>query len=275
MKSGDSGSWVVDASTYEVYGHVVATDAFGEAYVIPLRDTLRQMKKQLDVESVSLPTEDEVCDWLLKYRGTFPVIPYSTDSPGFMLPTPCDEANEARRETDVDNTCRALEVKDPTCAKSTNVNQSAPATKQKPKRGLTGFALSSHLSRLGSPLKAVLVRLRGQKNRKQLPEKHPARSKLYRPPQHRPPMRRPEYCDEDSHSSSLSMDQVGDQLVIRHSSLPISDDHAIGHHHTGLLSIDRDTVNYSPSSSHYHDSGYSSMMPTSPVSPNPFAAVEG
>lgn len=244
----------------------MATDAFGEAYVIPLRDTLRQMKKQLDVESVSLPTEAEVCEWLLKYRRTFPVIPYSTASPGFMLPTPW-EANEARRETEVDHTCRALEVEDPTCAKSTNANQSPPAKKQKPERGLTRFALSSHLSRLGSPLKAVWVRLRGQKNRKQLPEKHPAWSGLFTLPSEGPVLRLSGDCAEDSHSSPLSKDQVDDQVVMSHSCLPITDDHTICDRHTGVLC---DTDDYSQLSSFYHDSGYSSVAPTAPVSPDVF-----
>ncbi|MCJ1264523.1 hypothetical protein MMC22_004395 [Lobaria immixta] len=261
LKSGDSGSWVVGASTYEVYGHVVATDAFGEAYVIPLRDTLRQMKTQLDVESVSLPTEDEVCDWLLKYRGTSPIVPWSTASPGVMLSTPWDEANEAQKETEVDHTCRALEVKDPTCAKSTNANQSAPATKQKPKKGLTGFTLSSRLRRLGSPLKAVWAQLRGQKNRKELPEKHPAWSELFERPFEGPVPELSSGCAEDSHSSPLSKDQLDDQLVIRHSSLPISDDYAIGLHHSGLQSM-CDTDDCSQSLRNFHDSGYSSATTT-------------
>ncbi|PHH79456.1 hypothetical protein CDD82_2375 [Ophiocordyceps australis] len=33
IKDGDSGSWVVDQETRQVYGYVVATDAFGDAYV--------------------------------------------------------------------------------------------------------------------------------------------------------------------------------------------------------------------------------------------------
>jgi hypothetical protein len=36
IRDANSGSWVVDALSYEVYGHLVASDAFREGYVIPL-----------------------------------------------------------------------------------------------------------------------------------------------------------------------------------------------------------------------------------------------
>lgn len=64
MNSGDCGSWVVDSHTYEVYGHVVALDAFGEAYVIPIKETLRCIEKQLSAQRVCLPRQDEVQEWI-------------------------------------------------------------------------------------------------------------------------------------------------------------------------------------------------------------------
>lgn len=42
--------------THEVYGHVIAADVFGEAYVVPLEATFRQIREQLGVKSVCLPT---------------------------------------------------------------------------------------------------------------------------------------------------------------------------------------------------------------------------
>ncbi|KAK4691824.1 hypothetical protein P7C71_g5262, partial [Lecanoromycetidae sp. Uapishka_2] len=60
LNPGDCGSWVVDKETYEVYGHVVAVDALGEAYIVPLNATLRDMKRQLAAYSVSLPTKADV-----------------------------------------------------------------------------------------------------------------------------------------------------------------------------------------------------------------------
>ncbi|KAH8599530.1 hypothetical protein B0O99DRAFT_495741, partial [Bisporella sp. PMI_857] len=35
---GDSGAWVTDNETHEVYGHVVASEAFGRAHIIPMND---------------------------------------------------------------------------------------------------------------------------------------------------------------------------------------------------------------------------------------------
>lgn len=61
FKPGDCGSWVADSETKEVYGHVVAADAFGDVYVVPIGAALRSIKKQLRAETVVLPTVDE---WL-------------------------------------------------------------------------------------------------------------------------------------------------------------------------------------------------------------------
>ncbi len=57
---GDSGSWVVDEKTHEVYGHLVASDMFGEGYVIPLYATFHDMQIRLDVESVDLPSAIDI-----------------------------------------------------------------------------------------------------------------------------------------------------------------------------------------------------------------------
>ncbi|TAQ87663.1 hypothetical protein B7494_g4008 [Chlorociboria aeruginascens] len=60
LQPGDCGSWVVDAHTHNVYGHVVATDAFGEAYVIPFDATLEDVSLRLGAESVSLPMDEDI-----------------------------------------------------------------------------------------------------------------------------------------------------------------------------------------------------------------------
>ncbi|KAH9207027.1 hypothetical protein DL95DRAFT_469064 [Leptodontidium sp. 2 PMI_412] len=41
LKQGDYGAWVRDVSSYEVYGHIVAIDDFGEAYVVPMCHTFQ------------------------------------------------------------------------------------------------------------------------------------------------------------------------------------------------------------------------------------------
>ena len=56
LNSGDCGSWVVDNVTHEVYGHVIASDILGDAYVVPLNATFQHMKEQFLAESVELPT---------------------------------------------------------------------------------------------------------------------------------------------------------------------------------------------------------------------------
>ena len=64
IDAGDCGSWVVDPVTHEVHGHVVASDTFGDAYVIPLDSTFRDIKQQLAADEVCLPTEREVLEWI-------------------------------------------------------------------------------------------------------------------------------------------------------------------------------------------------------------------
>ncbi|CZR35671.1 uncharacterized protein FPRO_00206 [Fusarium proliferatum ET1] len=60
LNPGDSGSWVVDAKTSVLYGHVVSTDAFGEAQVMPIRSTLDSIKVQMNATRVFLPNIDEI-----------------------------------------------------------------------------------------------------------------------------------------------------------------------------------------------------------------------
>jgi hypothetical protein len=49
IRDGNSGSWVVDTLSYEVYGHLVVSDAFREGYVIPLamKMMVEMLKKPL------------------------------------------------------------------------------------------------------------------------------------------------------------------------------------------------------------------------------------
>lgn len=67
LNAGDCGSWVVDPSTCEVYGHVVASDAMGDSYIVPLSATLRDMEKKLGADTVSLPTEADIHTWLAQH----------------------------------------------------------------------------------------------------------------------------------------------------------------------------------------------------------------
>ena len=66
LNAGDCGSWVVDELTCEVYGHVVASDAMGDTYVVPLNATLRDMEEKL-AAAVVLPTETDIHTWLAQH----------------------------------------------------------------------------------------------------------------------------------------------------------------------------------------------------------------
>ncbi|KAG4416220.1 hypothetical protein IFR04_010623 [Cadophora malorum] len=52
---GDCGSLIADQDTLEVYGHVVASNPLGEAYVVPLQNTLNQISNALGAKESSLP----------------------------------------------------------------------------------------------------------------------------------------------------------------------------------------------------------------------------
>jgi hypothetical protein len=56
VAEGDSGAWVVHAAASELYGHVVATDALGDAYVLPALATFENMRECLGAAAVTLPT---------------------------------------------------------------------------------------------------------------------------------------------------------------------------------------------------------------------------
>jgi hypothetical protein len=56
MQTGDSGSWVVDAESLELYGHVVASNVFGQVYVVPIGDIFEDIRHRLSAQSVSLPS---------------------------------------------------------------------------------------------------------------------------------------------------------------------------------------------------------------------------
>jgi hypothetical protein len=57
--SGDSGAWVVDYLTGELYGHLIASDVFGVAYVIPINDIFQDIQLRLSLEGVKLPASHQ------------------------------------------------------------------------------------------------------------------------------------------------------------------------------------------------------------------------
>jgi hypothetical protein len=56
---GDSGGWVVDEISHEVYGHLIAADLFGDGYVVPLLDSLEDIKERLGAQLVDFPPSND------------------------------------------------------------------------------------------------------------------------------------------------------------------------------------------------------------------------
>ena len=63
---GDSGAWVVNPVSMEVFGHVVATDVTGDVYVVPMYRSLEEMRGRLGVEAVDLPGTADLLDAALR-----------------------------------------------------------------------------------------------------------------------------------------------------------------------------------------------------------------
>lgn len=60
LEYGDCGALVVDQETLDIYGHVIGSDSFGSACVVPLAHTMRQLKSAFDVSDVKLPTAEDL-----------------------------------------------------------------------------------------------------------------------------------------------------------------------------------------------------------------------
>ncbi|CAO2655216.1 Nn.00g102800.m01.CDS01 [Neocucurbitaria sp. VM-36] len=59
VREGDSGAWIVHAAAPDLYGHVVATNVFGDAYVMPALQTFENMRECLGATSVTLPNASD------------------------------------------------------------------------------------------------------------------------------------------------------------------------------------------------------------------------
>lgn len=59
VREGDSGAWVVGSAYHEVFGHIVAADMFGDAYVLPLEETFEAIRKSLGAASVQLASPQD------------------------------------------------------------------------------------------------------------------------------------------------------------------------------------------------------------------------
>lgn len=60
LEKGHSGAWVVEAHTSKVYGHVVASDALGDGYIIPMLNILACIRAVTGAKVVDLATTLDV-----------------------------------------------------------------------------------------------------------------------------------------------------------------------------------------------------------------------
>ncbi|RSL51317.1 hypothetical protein CEP53_008473 [Fusarium sp. AF-6] len=91
IQDGDSGSWVVNEVTLEVYGYVVAADSFGGGYVIPLLEAFRSIGASLGSFSVRLAITADMA--AVKLEGD----PYAACG----LPSPFQEAEQHDEQANV------------------------------------------------------------------------------------------------------------------------------------------------------------------------------
>jgi hypothetical protein len=64
---GDCGSLIVSQETLEIYGHVVASNPLGEAYVAPLRNTFHQIRDAFGAKELSLPSPGPLTENLVAH----------------------------------------------------------------------------------------------------------------------------------------------------------------------------------------------------------------
>ena len=70
LRPGECGAWVVDADTGELYGHVVASDDLGQAYVVPAQLTFKDIQESLKALAVDVPSYSELCAHALTMLDT-------------------------------------------------------------------------------------------------------------------------------------------------------------------------------------------------------------
>ncbi|QGI64160.1 hypothetical protein CEK27_008131 [Fusarium fujikuroi] len=63
---GECGSIVVDQATFDIYGHVVGSNIIGDVFVVPLPDTIEQIRVAFNATTVTLPSQNLIlplCNW--------------------------------------------------------------------------------------------------------------------------------------------------------------------------------------------------------------------
>ena len=99
LSSGDSGSWVVDAETGDVYGMIVAgSTELREEYIIPAADVGQDICRVLRADSVRLPSYEDVMTAHTEERSARSNLALNDDSTGWES----DDSNETTGDEALD-----------------------------------------------------------------------------------------------------------------------------------------------------------------------------
>lgn len=58
LEPGECGSIIVDQATFDIYGHVVGSNIIGDIFVVPLSDTIEQVRVAFNATTVTLPSQN-------------------------------------------------------------------------------------------------------------------------------------------------------------------------------------------------------------------------
>lgn len=89
LNQGDSGSWVVDQNTGEVYGYTVASDIFQDVYVVPFYLAMNDMQDVTGAASCELPTDPNWAEPSLTPMISDSEYVSASHSPQTILHSPC------------------------------------------------------------------------------------------------------------------------------------------------------------------------------------------
>ncbi|CZR43541.1 uncharacterized protein FPRO_07542 [Fusarium proliferatum ET1] len=58
LEPGECGSIIIDQATFDIYGHVVGSNIIGDIFVVPLSDTIEQVRVAFNATTVILPSQN-------------------------------------------------------------------------------------------------------------------------------------------------------------------------------------------------------------------------
>ncbi|KAF5574775.1 RNA-binding protein [Fusarium subglutinans] len=58
LEPGECGSIIVDRTTFDIYGHVIGSNIIGDVFVVPLSDSIEQIRAAFNATTVTLPSQN-------------------------------------------------------------------------------------------------------------------------------------------------------------------------------------------------------------------------